>query len=139
MNDYEIAEEVLCLGYPPIAGFGLVLVAESGQLSSTLKTATGSVASSNSSYLDGESYILVSTRVRGGNSGGPVVNRKGHVVGMVASTSINAEDSARIEGLGYGLLTPKSSMLQLLRGPDNPNPAIIEHELRANADGWYSF
>jgi S1-C subfamily serine protease len=137
LTDYQITEEVLCLGYPPIPGFKSVLVAETGEVSANLKAVAGNVVSSDNSYLDGEEYVLVSNRIKGGNSGGPVVNTKGYVIGMVTSTAVNAEDTSKVTDLGYGLLTPKSSMLELLKGPENPNPEIEEFGVKSLGHGWF--
>jgi serine protease Do len=137
ITDHQITEEVLCLGYPPIPGFRSILVAETGEVSANLRAVAGSVVSADSSYLDSERYVLVSNRIKGGNSGGPVVNKKGYVVGMVTSTSVNAHDSSKVADLGYGLLTPKSSMLELLKGPQNPEPQIKDFGVDNLGDGWF--
>jgi serine protease Do len=137
VTEYQITEEVMCLGYPPIPGFKSVLIAETGEVSANLKALAGNVVSFNSSYLDGEQYVLVSNRIKGGNSGGPVVNNKGYVIGMVTSTSVNVENTSKVMDLGYGLLTPKSSMMELLKGPENPNPEIEEFGVESLGHGWF--
>jgi serine protease Do len=135
--DYQLTEEVLCLGYPPIPGFKSVLVAETGEVSATLKALAGNVVTHEFSYLDGEQYVLVSNRIKGGNSGGPVVNKRGYVIGIVTSTTVNTEDSSMLNDLGYGLLTPKAGMLELLKGPENANPEVDELGVKNLGDGWF--
>jgi serine protease Do len=78
-----------------------------------VKASTGRVVGSGSAYLDGQHYILINARVKGGNSGVPIVNRQGYVVGILGQTSMNTEDILSLDSLGYGIATPKEEWLHL--------------------------
>ena len=81
-------DEVMALGYPRVEGLHPVLV-----------TSTGQVAGQAESYLDSNPYWLTTCALTGGSSGGPVVNERGQVVGVVSA--IPAEDlSARSAPFG---------------------------------------
>ena len=54
--------------------------------------------------------IIFSASVKGGNSGGPLINRYGKVVGLVANLMEGDRD---VRKLGYGLATPAQSILDL--------------------------
>jgi serine protease Do len=87
----EVLDTVLTIGYPPIPGFLKVQIAETAQIAGHVKATTGSVVGIGESYLDGLTMLLISARVKGGNSGGPVINTRGEVVGVVASTPSESE------------------------------------------------
>lgn len=69
----RLAEDVVALGYPL-----------SDLLSESVKATTGSVSSLAGVGHD-ETAIQISAPVQPGNSGGPVIDRSGHVIGVVKS------------------------------------------------------
>ena len=108
-------DEVLCLGFPPIPGFHSMLIADVATVNAEVKSSVGRVVGSGSAYLDQQQYILINARVKGGNSGGPIVNRQGYVVGILVQASMDAIDIANLDSLGYGIATPKEQWLHLFR------------------------
>jgi serine protease Do len=117
----QLLDEVLTMGYPHILGFPPVLIAATAHIAASLKSTVGQVVAQEQSYLDGQQYLLISARVKGGNSGGPVIDREGKVVGVVAQLSAEAED--RLDILGYGVVTPATTLRRLLDNCTNPNLA----------------
>lgn len=107
-------EEVLCLGFPPIPGFQETLIADVATVNAEIKASVGRLVASSTSYLDQQRYILINARVKGGNSGGPIVNRQGYVVGILVQTAMNPEDIMQLDSLGYGIATPKKEWIHLL-------------------------
>lgn len=80
----RLAEEIAALGYPL-----------SDLLSSGVKVTTG-VVSSLAGLGDDTSYIQISTPIQPGNSGGPVIDANGLVVGVASATlSETAYDRAQ--------------------------------------------
>jgi serine protease Do len=71
------------------------------------------VVAQERAYLGNLPYLLISARVKGGNSGGPVIGREGKVVGVVAQ--LPAEAEGRLDMLGYGVVVPTSILKQLLQ------------------------
>lgn len=113
-RDGEVGDDIICIGFPPIPGFDGLRVMEHGEIAAELKVLKGEIVSSGSSYLDAKEYLLINARVKGGSSGGPVLDQFGFVVGVVASTALDAKSSDRLEGLGYGIVTPKSQFNDLM-------------------------
>lgn len=107
-------EEVLCLGFPPIPGFQETLIADVATVNAEVKASAGRLVASSTSYLDRQRYFLINARVKGGNSGGPIVNRQGYVVGILVQTPIHPEDVTQLDSLGYGIATPKEEWIHLL-------------------------
>lgn len=89
---YELLDEVVVLGYPPIPmSREAHLVANRGEVSSDIT-------------LSGHRAMIVSCLLRGGNSGGPVLNRRGQVIGVVSRNLVNplsAEEIDLTQGLGF--------------------------------------
>ncbi|WP_282011282.1 S1 family peptidase [Nitrospina watsonii] len=112
-KDGAILDEVLCLGYPPIPGFESMLLADLASINSELKASSGRITASSQSYLNKQRYILLNARVKGGNSGGPIINHQGYVVGILVQTSISALDAEKLDCLGYGIGTPKNEWIKL--------------------------
>jgi serine protease Do len=103
MQSFNVLDEVLSMGYPPIPGFQDLLVSETGRVAGYLKSTVGQVVTRAESYLDRQDKILISARVKGGNSGGPVVGKTGEVIGVVTAVP---GDNAVTDTLGYGIAIP---------------------------------
>lgn len=76
----DVGEKIFVLGYPLITSMG-----------SELKLTDGLV-SSHSGYQNDKSLYQVSAPVQNGNSGGPLFDEKGNVVGIVSSKHSQAEN-----------------------------------------------
>lgn len=73
LPDARLGEQVFALGYP-----------YAGILSSRL-TVTGGNVSALDGILPDESRLMISAPIQPGNSGGPVMNKRGEVLGVVVS------------------------------------------------------
>lgn len=106
----QVLDEIMTLGYPPVCGFDAPLFAEVGRIASELKATTGRVVAEEEMLYEQKEYLLISARVKGGNSGGPVVNKVGRVVGVVTQQPLESHsteaDTSSVDTLGYGLVTP---------------------------------
>ena len=103
MQSFNVLDEVLSMGYPPIPGFQSCLVSETGRVAAYLKSTVGQVVIRAESFLDRQDKILISARVKGGNSGGPVVSKTGEVIGVVTAVP---GDNGVTDTLGYGIAIP---------------------------------
>jgi serine protease Do len=120
----EILSDVLVLGYPPTGLFdsgadvnNAVLISERASIAHEyVKATTGQNVGSGmlpSTKLD---YFLVSARVKGGNSGGPVIDKHGKVVGMITQIPLDGGSSTsdRIDEMGFGFACPSTSIYKFL-------------------------
>ena len=113
-SEVGILDEIMCLGYPPIPGFQSTLIADISSVNSEIKASKGKVVASEKSYLDAQKYFLINARVKGGNSGGPIINASGYMVGVLVQTSMSATDAESLDSLGYGVATPYSEWKELM-------------------------
>jgi hypothetical protein len=93
-SDGFVLDEIMVMGYPNHCGFN------------NFVTATiGSIAAIEKSYLTKYDLMLLTSKVKGGNSGGPVFNEYGYVVGIVTETP--NPDGEEYDQFGYGLAMPQ--------------------------------
>ena len=109
----EVLDDVLVMGFPPIPGLFTTITSETATINSIIslhqKAAAGQIITSVSSYLDKMEYLFINARVKGGNSGGPVINSYGQVVGTVVQIPFDHmgdADEGRYDIMGYGMCLP---------------------------------
>lgn len=114
---YEL-EEVLTIGYPRIPGFTHFMTKEKATVSalpsSRVSKSLGSVAAIADEIFAKEALFLITAKIRGGNSGGPVINADGAIVGVSTQTPlVNTDD---YDDLGYGVAVPTKFVREMVEG-----------------------
>ena len=99
----EILDEVMTLGYPKIPGYHNFMTAENATVSARFTTSFGQIVSNAEDIWIKEKLFLVTAKIKGGNSGGPVVAKNGSVVGVSVNLSTGEGD---YDDLGYGTVIP---------------------------------
>jgi hypothetical protein len=107
----EILDEVMTLGYPKIPGFHNYLTAEKVNVSSRYTASLGQISSKAKDIWIKEKLFLITAKIKGGNSGGPVINNNGSVVGVTVNLTIGEGD---YDDLGYGTVIPVSFLDELI-------------------------
>ena len=85
------------------------------------KSAIGEVVAPAKNYFSQLDYFIINARVKGGNSGGPVINQWGKVIGTVVETPFDSQGgsaSGRYDIMGYGLCLPSKYVTQIIDNPD---------------------
>jgi serine protease Do len=132
----KILEDVLTLGYPPISGFESILIADTRSInSSILRTSKGQVLAEAQKYNHDIEYFLINAKVKGGNSGGPVLDRLGRVVGMIVEIPTDFENHDEIDKLGYGLALPARQIKRMLDALDVADSSIIIEQAIEQLEG----
>ncbi|MDH5581922.1 MAG: hypothetical protein OEY33_08430, partial [Bdellovibrionales bacterium] len=103
---------VLVMGYPPIPGFDAIQISETAQIGGSIRLSTGEVTATATPYLQPTYSIIFNARAKGGNSGSPVINEYGFVIGVVTSSPL----PQGTEFFGYGVATPKNFIIEMLDG-----------------------
>lgn len=111
-EEAQILDEVIALGFPKIAGFHNFLTAEKALISSRLTGSKGAVTAISEDIWIRENLILITAKIKGGNSGGPIINSKGNVIGVAANL---ATGEGQYDDLGYGTVIPISFANELIK------------------------
>lgn len=111
-----LLDDVMTLGFPIIAGFHNFLTAENATVASRFTASVGQIVSNAVQIWIKQKLFLISAKIKGGNSGGPVINKNGAVVGV--SISLPKGDG-NYDNLGYGTVIPVSFLDDLIGQKDN--------------------
>lgn len=131
MADGEVLEDVLSLGYPPVAGFDSMLIASKSQINSTyLRSSSGEVVAIEPKYFHNLKYLVINSKVKGGNSGGPIFNSLGLVVGVIVEMPLDMQDKEKFDQLGYGLAIPSVVIKNILDAIQNSTEAVQIQTIR---------
>lgn len=118
----NVLDNILLMGYPPIPGMNPILISEKASISTDLqrliqKTVTGQIVSESvTSYMSPMDYFIINARVKGGNSGSPVINEYGKVVGMVFEIPFDSKagsEGGRYDIMGFGICFPSKYIHEL--------------------------
>lgn len=114
-EDGKVLDEVLVMGYPKIPAFTDLITAEKTSIAAKAEarhtTTTGTVVSFGTQYLMRCEMMLITSKISGGNSGGPVINDKGSLVGI---TSCLADGEGDYDDLGYGVVSPVKYLMDIV-------------------------
>jgi S1-C subfamily serine protease len=93
-SDPKLGDDIRILGYPAVGGVSLTVT-------------TGSLGGLDES--ESRPRYKTTAQIAGGNSGGPVVNERGKVIGLATAARIDSEEVEQI-----GLIVPSQFVSQLL-------------------------
>ena len=117
-DDGEVMQEVLVMGYPQIPAFTNFLTAEkaliSSKASSRLTPTKGAISAFGFQFLTKFDAMLITARIRGGNSGGPVINQNGCLVGIACQILDSDPQNGNYDDLGYGVAVPVSYLRDIV-------------------------
>lgn len=120
-----VLDDILVMGYPPIPGINPVLTVETASVAAynrfERKAVVGQVVADADTYFNQFDYFLINARVKGGNSGGPVINNEGRVIGTVIQIPFDNEggfDGKRFDIMGFGICLPSKYVNGIISNPD---------------------
>lgn len=117
--------EVLTIGYPPIPGFQAMQLYEVASVNNSFKVSKGRIVGVNEKYNHEVEYLIINAKVKGGNSGSPVIDENGFVIGMVMEIPLNSQDTTKLDSLGYGVVTPSSVIVECVNGMNTGEKMVI--------------
>lgn len=113
-SEGNVLDPVLAMGYPPIPGFQPIQISETANVAAIQKATIGQKVADAIPYFpsDNVSRILVSARIKGGNSGGPIINKFGKVIGV--AEMLPADEQGRADQLGFAVAICSSELQRLM-------------------------
>lgn len=115
-EEANILDEVMTLGYPKIPGYHCLITAENATVAARYTTSVGQIATEAEEIWTREKLFLITAKIKGGNSGGPVISKTGSIVGVSVSLSQGEGD---YDNLGYGTVIPVKFVDDLLASESN--------------------
>ncbi len=93
----RVGDQVYVLGYPAITTFNPLISMESVSEA----TLTRGLVSARKNMKDGWEVIQTDAAITHGNSGGPVMNDKGEVIGLATFTSVDVQRGQEVQGMNF--------------------------------------
>ena len=121
IDEGKILQDVLVMGYPKIPTFTSFITAEKATISAKAKArltpTKGAIASLAKNIFAKVELMLITAKIRGGNSGGPIINDEGSIVGVACQQPFYDDDEVgKYDDLGYGIAIPIKYLLNILNG-----------------------
>ena len=96
-KDMRVGDQVYVLGYPAVATFHPLISEESISEASL----TRGLVSAKKNMKDGWEVLQTDASITHGNSGGPVINEYGEVIGLATFGSIDYQRQAEVQGMNF--------------------------------------
>lgn len=93
----RVGDPVFVLGYPAVATFNPLLSAET----ISEATLTKGLVSAKKNMKDGWEVLQIDAAITHGNSGGPVMNEKGEVIGLATFVSVDEQRRQEVQGMNF--------------------------------------
>lgn len=96
-KEMRVGEQIYVLGYPAVATFHPLISEESISEASL----TQGLVSARKNMKDGWEVLQTDASITHGNSGGPVMNDEGEVIGLATFGSIDYQRNAEVQGMNF--------------------------------------
>lgn len=122
-KDIGILDDVMTLGFPKIAGFQNFLIAEEASIASKRYTVSkGHIVAKEIDLFVKDNVFLITAKIAGGNSGGPLVANDGAIVGINIREPFG---KGEYDELGYGTAYSVNLINELINNSDSQSYDLI--------------
>ncbi|NOT52373.1 MAG: trypsin-like peptidase domain-containing protein [Chitinophagaceae bacterium] len=111
-KDLRVGDQLYVLGYPAVATFH-PLISEESMSEASL---TRGLVSAKKNMKGGWEVLQTDASITHGNSGGPVMNERGEVVGLATFGSIDAQRGQEVQGMNF--VVPATIVNEFIRKAD---------------------
>lgn len=135
-KEMRVGDQVYALGYPAVATFH-PLISEKSISEATL---TRGLVSAKKNMKDGWEVLQTDASITHGNSGGPVSNEQGEVIGLATFGSIDQQRGQEVQGMNF--IVPVTIVKEFIKKADvKPEMSDISLAYEAALDlfdkEWY--
>jgi V8-like Glu-specific endopeptidase len=119
-DEVQVGDRVYVMGYPGAADSAVL-----DERSALEPTTNDGAISARKTSVDGAPIFQTNTSATHGNSGGPVINERGEVIGLL---TFRGDTVGGQEVQGFNFIVPSSTALEFVRqaGTDNSRSAVDE-------------
>ena len=96
-KEMRVGDPVYVLGYPAVATFNPLLSTETVSEA----TLTKGLVSAKKNMKDGWEVLQIDAAITHGNSGGPVMNEQGEVIGLATFVSVDEQRKQEVQGMNF--------------------------------------
>lgn len=96
-KEMRVGDPVFVLGYPAVATFNPLLSMETVSEA----TLTKGLVSAKKNMKDGWEVLQIDAAITHGNSGGPVMNDRGEVIGLATFVSVDEQRRQEVQGMNF--------------------------------------
>jgi serine protease Do len=111
-KDMRVGDQVYVLGYPAVATFHPLISEESLSEASL----TRGLVSAKKNMKGGWEVLQIDAAITHGNSGGPVMNDKGEVIGLATFGSIDYQRKQEVQGMNF--IVPATIVEEFIKKAD---------------------
>jgi len=108
-KDMRVGDQIYVLGYPAVATFHPLISEESVSEASM----TRGLVSAKKNMKDGWEVLQIDAAITHGNSGGPVMNDQGEVIGLATFGSIDQQRQQEVQGMNF--IVPATIVEEFIR------------------------
>jgi serine protease Do len=125
----RVGDQVYVLGYPAVATFHPLISEESVSEASL----TRGLVSAKKNMKDGWEVLQIDAAITHGNSGGPVMNDQGEVIGLATFGSIDYQRNTEVQGMNF--IVPATIVEEFIKeGKIHPMMSDISMSYEAGMD-----
>ena len=125
----RVGDQIYVLGYPAVATFHPLISEESISEASL----TRGLVSAKKNMKDGWEVLQIDAAITHGNSGGPVMNEQGEVIGLATFGSIDYQRNAEVQGMNF--IVPATIVEEFIKeGKVHPMMSDISMAYEAGMD-----
>ena len=141
LREAVVLEDVMTIGYPPLMHFDAFQIYETASVNNLFKFSKGQIIAKNRAFRENIEYLIINAKVKGGNSGSPVINRNGTVIGISVKMLMD-NHGKNDDPLGYGIVTPATELSKYFNTTTEEFPTVkipvtnVEHGFIINKHNW---
>jgi serine protease Do len=132
----NVLDEVLTMGYPPIPGFNAINISDMSHIGAEIKVSQGRIVAEERTLFETDAFFLINAKVKGGNSGGPIINNLGYAIGMIVKMPMDPDNEEKLDHLGYGVAVTGKRLKDFISNVERNNEKVMRLPFTNTKEGF---